>query len=129
MNGSVLLDTNIVVDLFGGNAAVAQGLLEADEVFVPSIVLGELYFGAYHSERVSQNLAVIDEFARSNVVLSCDRDTARSYGIIKNELRTKGRPIPENDVWIAAIAHQHDLTLISRDSHFQEIDVIEIDSW
>jgi tRNA(fMet)-specific endonuclease VapC len=129
MSGRNLLDTNIVIALFAQDAAVVEHLDEAEEVFIPSIVLGELYFGARKSRRVKENLARIDEFAFSNVVLGCDTETARYYGEIKNALREKGRPIPENDVWIAAIALQYDLTLISRDAHFGEIDHLKVESW
>ena len=129
MSGRNLLDTNIVIALFAQDSAVVEHLDEVEEVFIPSIVLGELYFGARKSRRVKENLAHIDEFAVSNVVLGCDTETARYYGEIKNALREKGRPIPENDVWIAAIALQYDLTLISRDAHFGEIDHLKVESW
>ncbi len=55
-------------------------------------------------------------------VLTCDEETAQWYATVKFKLRKKGRPIPENDVWIAAIASQHKLTLLSRDSHFHGIE-------
>ena len=64
----------------------------------------------------------MNEFAESCSVLICDTETSRQYGEIKNLLRAKGRPIPENDIWIAAIAKQHKLTLVSRDDHFKEIE-------
>jgi tRNA(fMet)-specific endonuclease VapC len=129
MSGRNLLDTNIVIALFAQDSAVVEHLDEVEEVFIPSIVLGELYFGARKSRRVKENLARIDEFAVSNVVLGCDTETARYYGEIKNALREKGRPIPENDVWVAAIALQYDLILISRDAHFGEIDHLKVESW
>ncbi len=94
----------------------------AEEVFVPIIVLGELYYGAQKSNQVENNLTRINEFAESCSVLICDTETSRQYGEIKNLLRAKGRPIPENDIWIAAIAKQHELTLVSRDEHFKEIE-------
>ena len=104
MSGRYLLDTNIVIALFAGDAAVKNHLAVAAEVFVSSIVIGELCYGAQKSGRAKVNLARIDEFAANNVVLGCDTDTARRYGEIKNALRAKGHPIPENDIWIAAIA-------------------------
>ena len=67
MSGRNLLDTNIVIALFAQDSAVVEHLDEAEEVFIPSIVLGELYFGARKSGRVKENLARIDEFAVSNV--------------------------------------------------------------
>lgn len=129
MSGRFLLDTNVVIALFAGDAAVQQHLEQAEEVFVPSIVLGELYFGARKSGRVKENLARIDEFATNSSVLACDTDTAKEYGVIKNALREKGRPIPENDIWIAAIARQYELILVTRDTHFDEVEGLEVEVW
>ena len=90
--GRFLLDTNIVIALFANEAAVQQRLAEASEVFVPSIVLGELYYGAYKSTRVTENLARIDDFVASSTVLPCDTATARQYGDIKKSCaRRDGR--------------------------------------
>lgn len=121
MSGKFLLDTNIVIALFANEATIKDILGDAEEVFVPSIVIGELFYGARKSTRSKENLARIDELALASVVLGCDVETARKYGEIKNGLRSKGHPIPENDIWIAAIVAQHNLTLVSRDAHFDEI--------
>jgi len=129
MNGKFLLDTNIVIGIFANDAAVMNSLANANEVFVPSIVLGELYYGAYRSSREEANISRINEFAVSSSVLTCDTETSQQYGKMKNSLRGKGRPIPENDIWIAAIAKQYELTLISRDDHFKEIDGLSIVAW
>ena len=128
MNGK-LLDTNIIIALFAGDTSVKERLAEAEHVFVPAIVLGELYFGAYRSAQTDANYARLNDFASSNVVLVCSITTARCYGKIKNVLLDKGRPIPENDIWIAAIAQQYELTLVTRDSHFDEIGDLEIERW
>jgi tRNA(fMet)-specific endonuclease VapC len=129
MSGRFLLDTNIVIALFEGEATVQDQLASADEVFVSSVALGELYFGAGKSGRPQSNLARVDEFAGDNVVLGCDSGTARWYGEVKNALRVKGSPIPENDIWIAAVAFQHGLTLITRDGHFNEVDGLTVEVW
>ena len=129
MNGKFLLDTNIVIAIFANDSAVINSLADANEVFVPSIALGELYYGAHKSSRVEANIARINEFAVSSSVLTCNAETSQQYGKIKNGLRVKGRPIPENDIWIAAISKQHGLTLISRDEHFKEIDGLSIAAW
>ena len=113
MNGR-LLDTNIVIAFFANDKVVEQAVARVKPVSVPAIVLGELYSGARKSGLVEQNLARIDEFASGVKVLSCDLETARQYGIIRQALRVIGRPIPEHDVWIAAVAIQHDLTLVLR---------------
>ncbi|OIN89561.1 MAG: VapC toxin family PIN domain ribonuclease [Anaerolineae bacterium CG03_land_8_20_14_0_80_58_20] len=129
MSGKCLLDTNIVIALFANEDGVKDNLAKTDEVFVSSIVIGELFFGAHKSARTKENITRINEFAESNIVLACDAGTASFYGEIKNALRLKGHPIPENDIWIAAIALQHGLTLISRDAHFSEIENLEVSKW
>ena len=129
MNGRYLLDTNIIIALFARDRTVKDNLGKAGEVLVPSIAIGELCYGARKSARASENLARIDEFAANNVVLGCDTETARRYGDVKNALRIKGRPIPENDIWIAAVALQHGLTLVTRDMHFGEIESLSIAAW
>ena len=129
MNGSVLLDTNIVIALSVNDSSVLERLEEDVIVYLSSIVLGELFFGAYGSARVEENLIRIAEFAATNTVLACDTDTARYYGKIKSSLRRAGSPIPENDIWIAATARQHDLTVVSRDAHFDHVEGLETVVW
>jgi tRNA(fMet)-specific endonuclease VapC len=128
-SGDYLLDTNIVVALFARDAAILAKLNAAASIAVPVVVLGELYYGARKSGRSVANLARVDTFAAGNVILDCDQTTAQRYGAIKNELLTRGRPIPENDIWIAAVALQHRLTLVSRDRHFQEIPALQLERW
>jgi tRNA(fMet)-specific endonuclease VapC len=129
MSGKYLLDTNIIIALFANETSVKDNLAKAEEVFVPSIAIGELCYGARKSARAGENLARIDDFAASNVILGCDTETARRYGEIKNALRLKGRPVPENDIWIAAIAIQNDSILVSRDAHFGEIENLKVEVW
>jgi tRNA(fMet)-specific endonuclease VapC len=129
MNGSYLLDTNIVIALFGNDSGVLQQLSAASHIFIPSIVLGELYYGANKSAHSKSNITHIDNFSLKSAVLAYDTDTARHYGYIKDHLRAKGNPIPENDIWIAALAKQYHLTLISRDQHFRVIKEIKVEQW
>lgn len=126
MSGRYLLDTNIIISLFADEPSVKNHLSHADAVFVPSIALGELYYGARKSSRIPENLAKIDSFVAKTPVLVSDLETAKKYGIIKDELRKKGRPLPENDIWIAALALQYDLVLLTRDAHFQQIEMVKI---
>lgn len=129
MSGKYLLDSNIIIALFAGEQVVLNAANEAEEVFVPSIVVGELYYGAQKSNKRQMNVARVDSFAEANVILDCDQETARWYGQIKQQLQAKGRPLPENDIWIAAIAFQYGLTLVTRDNHFNEIDSLDIETW
>jgi tRNA(fMet)-specific endonuclease VapC len=129
MSGRYLLDTNIIIALFASEKGVLEAVDQADEFLVPSIVVGELYYGAQKSAKRQANIARVESFTESNVILACDKETARWYGQVKQELRAKGRPIPENDIWIAALAFQHGLTLVSRDRHFDEISSLDIEVW
>jgi len=127
--GRVLLDTNVIIALFAGEAAVLTELGSAEAVYVPAVALGELYYGARKSGRPAENVARVAEFATAALVLACDAPTAAVYGEIKAALRARGTPIPENDVWIAALARQHDLTLATRDAHFGHIDGVRVVGW
>lgn len=129
MSGRYLLDSNIVIALFAGEMSVLESITEVDEIFIPSIVVGELYYGAQKSHRRESNIARIDDFVEASSVLDCDQETARRYGEVKQELQLKGRPIPENDIWIAAVAIQYGLALVTRDVHFQEVDMLEVEAW
>ena len=129
MTGSPLLDTNIVIAVFDQEPRVVEALNQADDLLIPCIAVGELYWGAYKSTRTEENVARIENFIEGVAILPCDAETGRLYGLIKNQLRIKGRLIPENDIWIAALARQHGMTLITRDIHFQEVDNLSIEVW
>jgi len=129
MNGRYLLDTNIVIALFDGDARVIDRINQSEEVYIPVFVLGELFYGAYKSTKQIQNLKQIEDFQNKLDILECDKLTAKHYGEIKNDLRKKGKPIPENDIWISALAAQHQLTVISRDKHFENIKKIKLEKW
>ena len=123
-----LLDTVIVAAYFNREPVIRQKLKDAT-VYVSSITIGELYFGAYHSQQVANNVKQIKDFIAINTILQCDATTGDHYGQVKQRLRAKGRPIPENDIWIAATALQYGLTVVTRDAHFSEVDGLLIEAW
>ncbi len=129
MSGRYLLDTNIIIGIFQGDTVIQKHLHWAGEVLIPSIALGELYYGALKSERHNENIKIIRDFSSDFPVMPCDSITALFYGEIKRELKNKGKLIPENDVWIAAVAKQHSLILASRDKHFNDISNLKTESW
>lgn len=129
MNGKYLIDTNYAIQLFSGLKTVEERLSHDPDLYLAAIVLGELFFGAYKSNHVQRNLKQINELKKIMHVLPCDEKTAEYYGEIKNQLFQKGRPIPENDLWLAALAKQHDLIIVTRDRHFQEVEQLVIASW
>ena len=129
MNGRFLLDTNTVIACLSNEPDVVDRINDADEFFVSSTVLGEMFYGAYNSTNVDDNIRRINSFLSNAGLLTCDGPTSHIYGVIKTELRRKGRPIPDNDIWIAASAKQHSLTLVTRDLHFDEVDGLPVIRW
>lgn len=93
-----------------------------------AVVVGELRYGATCSSRAAENLARIDRLVR-NTVVPIDEGTSRVYAAIRSALRRKGRPIGENDLWIAATAMQHQLRIATRDADFGAIDGIVLERW
>jgi len=127
--GKYLLDTNIVIAALSSDAGVLQRVEDADEYFVSATILGEMFYDARHSANSTKNLDRLKDFVSDVGFLSCDVSTARYYGQIKALLRQKGKPIPENDIWIAASAIQYSLTLATRDLHFDRVDGLQLSRW
>lgn len=127
----VVLDTNAVVELFSTEPNFQRFISAYQHLAIPATVLGELYFGAYKSGRAAANLASINRLLTdSNVeVISTDAAVAMAYGAIRDELRRVGRPIPVNDIWIAAVARQRGLPLVSRDIHFDVVPGLSRLAW
>ena len=121
MAGSVLVDTNVVVAYFRGDQALQPRFAGLTPVYLPWVVLGELHFGAQRAQRRQEQLAYIRDLLTYAVVLYADQDTTEVYGQVKAELAQLGKPIPDNDLWIAAIARQYDFPLATRDSHFSAV--------
>jgi len=124
-----LLDTNIVIEIFDGNKDIADRVNKLSEFFISSIVLGELYTGVNRVTNKSRHLKKLNGFLELCTIINIDSITAEYYGEIMARLYKKGKPIPTNDVWVAAIARQHNLTLVSRDNHFKEIEKLNLKQW
>ena len=88
MNGKYLLDTNIVIALFANDLALVNKISKAQDISIPTIVIGELFYGANKSGRPQENARRIDKFVSDNMILSCDAETARLYGEIGYQLNT-----------------------------------------
>jgi len=124
-----LLNTNIIIAWLRGETAIANKIEKAEEVHIPIIVVGELYYGATFSTHVQKNIKEIKKVTSNYNVLLIDEETAINYGNIKTALRKIGKPIPENDIWIAAIARQYELIVVTRDNHFKKINSISLQNW
>jgi tRNA(fMet)-specific endonuclease VapC len=130
MTGSnIFLDSNIVIEIFSGNKPFADKIHALPGFYISSIVLGELYVGINRVAHKNNHLNKLNSFLELCSVLDVDSTTSAIFGELTAELYKKGKPIPTNDVWIAATVKQHDLTLVTRDKHFKEISNILIESW
>jgi tRNA(fMet)-specific endonuclease VapC len=124
----LVLDTNIYSDYAEGLADVVEAIVQyGQNLFIPSIVLGELTYGFLKGSRQVYNARRLKQFIdRLRIeIISVDADVARKYGFIFLALRKKGTKIPLNDVWIAACCMSVGGVLLTRDRHFEKVDQIE----
>jgi len=121
-----LLDTSAYASLMRGDAEILELLSQATQLFVPSIVLGELHSGFRRGSRMVENERQLRAFLGkpSVTVLDVTAETANRYAEVDVYLWNKGRPIPRNDVWIAALALENGCVLITRDAHFRELPLL-----
>ena len=117
----LVFDSNIVIKILNNDLEIIAKFNQFKEYFITSISLGELYFGAAKSMRASENTKTIDLLSANSRILNADAKSAKEYGIIKSELKKRGNPVPENDLWIAAICRANDCTLAPLDKHFLAI--------
>jgi len=127
--GNVLLDTNVVIAHLRRESGVTAKLQQAGVIYLPLTVLGELYYGAFKSTSSAKILAQVHQFLNSAVVLPLSEVTAENYGRIKTALDQAGHPIPQNDIWIAALAEEYQLPLATRDEHFKWVKGLNLLAW
>ncbi|MFW6138404.1 MAG: type II toxin-antitoxin system VapC family toxin [Spirochaetota bacterium] len=120
----VMIDTNVYTAFKLGLKQVVETLQRADYIGINVVVLGELYSGFKAGAKEKQNRKELESFLNSprTDVVTIDENTAEFFAEVYRVLRKKGRPIPTNDMWIAASAMQNGLSLYTLDSHFQHID-------
>ena len=125
----MILDTNAVSALFVGDAALGELLSSSQRHHLPVVVIAEYRYGLLRSRHRRRLERLLVSLIRESVVLTIDETTAETYPILRDELRRKGYPIPENDVWIAALARQHDQPVVSRDEHFDQVPGLQRRAW
>jgi tRNA(fMet)-specific endonuclease VapC len=127
MSGS-LLDTSFVIHILQGDESAVELYKSMDEAYVPAIVIGELLYGVNKSTKSKQveNRRKINEAIETLPVLCVDEDTAGIYADIKHSLLKAGYTLPENDIWIAAVAKQNDLSVATYDIHFEHAEGVKV---
>lgn len=125
----ILLDTSVIIAHFRGRINLFALVAPEEPLFISLVVLGELYKGAVKSANPPKHMAKIQALLQVVGVLPCDASTAMQYATVSAAVESKGRPLPQNDLWIAAAALEVDLPLATCDAHFQEIAGLTILSW
>ena len=125
----MILDTNALSAVADDDPGVVAVLTRADQMAIPVIVLGEYRHGIAQSRNRSAYETWLTELLNDCTVLDINEPTTHYYAEIVGELKRKGKPIPTNDIWIAALCRQHSLPLLSRDRHFDEVPGNKRISW
>jgi predicted nucleic acid-binding protein len=125
----LILDTNALSALADGEPSLRGIIAGSSGPYVPVIVLGEYHFGVLESRHRESRLRWLAELMRYWQVLDISTETAVAYAHIRGQLKRSAAPIPSNDVWIASLAVQHELPLLSDDAHFDLVDGVRRISW
>ncbi len=125
----MILDTNALSAFADGEPDVGGILRMQPRAAIPAIVLGEFRYGIAGSRHKAEYDAWLDATLPAFDVLVVDEATARAYAELRVELKRTGRPIPANDAWVAALALQHGLPVLTRDEHFDAVPGLERRDW
>lgn len=119
----ILLDTNAYTRLLAGDRDVLDVLGAAKTVYMSIFVLGELYGGFFGGSKEKENKSILGRFLEKPTVkiLNATAETAEIFGMIKNNLKKQGTPLPVNDVWIAAHGIETGSTILTFDPHFKRV--------
>ena len=125
----MIVDTNALSAIADERDRIRELLGRATGIAVPVIAIGEYRSGIARSRDFLRYQQWLDEFIRASRILDIDESTTRRYAEVSLELRKVGKPIPTNDIWIAALCRQHKLPLLSRDRHFDAVSGIQRIEW
>jgi len=126
--GLRLLDTSLAIWILRGRPDI-EDLAVGTPFFLPWVTMAELFTGAFVSTVASRDIAAVRSFCQNADVLYPDAGTCEHYGDLAARLRKKGKPLPTNDIWIAALALQHDMILATCDPHFQHVPGLKTENW
>ena len=125
----MILDTNALSAIADSEPAAVPVFSQAASIELPVIVLGEYRFGIAHSRRRSEYEKWLRELMAATRILPVDDETSGHYAQVRTELKKAGKPIPSNDLWIAALCRQHRLPLMSQDRHFDTVEKLIRIGW
>jgi tRNA(fMet)-specific endonuclease VapC len=125
----LILDTNALSATAEGHPGVTRILAGVQQLALPVVVIGEYRYGIAQSRHRARYRRWLDSLITECTVLDITEQTTHHYAAINVELRQAGKPIPTNDLWIAALCRQHGLPLLSQDRHFDEVSGVQRLDW
>ena len=125
----MILDTNALSAFLAGDVSLKGVLGSSRVIHLPVIVLGEYRFGLLRSRNRKNIESLLDRLEMMAAILPVDSGTVLPYAKIRDQLKRAGTPIPANDAWIAALALQHDLPVVSRNTHFDAVKRVRRVKW
>ncbi len=125
----MIIDTSALSAMADGDPAIISALNRAEQMLVPVIVLGEYRYGIAQSRHRASYEHWLTDLLQDCLVLDINEPTTQYCADINLELKRLGKPIPTNDLWIAALCRQHSLPLLSRDRHFDLVPGIKRINW
>jgi tRNA(fMet)-specific endonuclease VapC len=125
---TLCIDTNIYSALRRGDKSVVKKISQYERVVIPVVVLGELRAGFLGGSKIAENQQNLTEFLASEFVYvaKVSEATTSIYAELVAELKRKGKPIPTNDIWIAAITLEQRALLLTLDAHFSNIEGLHL---
>jgi tRNA(fMet)-specific endonuclease VapC len=125
----VILDTNALSAIADNQSAAVRLFSGADSIELPAIVVGEYRFGIAQSRRRKEYEKWLEELIAATRFLPVDQETTGHYALIRSELKKAGKPVPSNDLWIAALCRQHRIPLMSQDTHLDAVAGLKRIGW
>ncbi len=129
MIGDLVLDSSVVIAALRRVPGIEEKLEQAERLWLPLIALGELELGVELASNSGLQRTALDAFLAAVGLLALTAGTARHYARLRAELKRAGSPIPENDLWIAALAVEKGWPLATRDAHFARVPGLTVQDW
>ena len=126
---SYLFDTNIIIGFLKNDQNIVSKISSEKKINITVVTAGELLYGAKNSGNPAGNRSLYVEFFKHCIIHNITEITSEYYAEIRHFLKIAGNPIPENDIWIAAIAKEKNMTIVTRDRHLRLLDFIKTEEW
>lgn len=125
----LIFDTNTLSAFADGDTTLLKNLENVSQIYLPVVVLGEYRYGVSMSKYRKNYEYWLDSSLNDFTILPVLDTTTKHYSLICKKLKLAGTPIPTNDIWISALAQEHQLPIITRDSHFKKVEKLNVLSW